>query len=359
VAAEWASLAGIFVFMLTKSWLKWMDPLIDFPRDLYLAWRVSEGDLLYEKVANWYGPLPQLAEGAGFHLFGVGIDTVMWMNIVLTVGVVLLVRGIFGALGSPFSRWLCVVVFIVVFAFGHYTATANYNFIAPYVAQSTYGFAGLVLLLWALLRQMKSERPTWSGLAGLGVAVAYLDKPEPLLASMGALVVYGVAGFLGVARKNPEALNLRGALRWAGRSGAWLAAGFFSLWLPVFLYFLFQGGLAYAVLATDYVPHTVFDARFQDTIEHSHLAQTFIGFDQPWPHFISHLEAGAALILVLGILVAAARWWMRAKPHSPAWWLSPFIMLVAVGVAIWVEIRANHWMNLGGPSYFPSFSPPP
>ncbi len=354
LAAEWVSLAGIFVFLLVESWLKWMDPLIDFPRDLYLAWRVSEGDMLYQKVANWYGPLPQLTEGAGFHVFGAGIDTIVWMNIVLTVGVVLLVRGIFGALGNSFSRWLCVVVFIVVFAFGHYTSTANYNFIAPYVAQSTYGFAGLVLLLWALLRDGKSARFCWLGLAGLGLAVAYLDKPEPLLASLGALAVYGVAGFLGVARKNPEAPDWRGALRWARRSLEWIVGGFFSLWLPVFLYFLFRGGFPYAWLAANYVPHTLLDARFQDTIEHSHLAQTFIGFDQPWPHFINHLEAGAWLVLVLGIFVTAGHFWQRAKPRSVAWWLSPAVMVAAAGLGVWLGENTNHWMNLGEAMVFPA-----
>jgi len=353
LVAEWGSLAGIFLFMLTRSWLKWMDPLIDFPRDLYLAWRVSEGDLLYEKVANWYGPLPQLAEGAGFHLFGVGIDTIVWMNIALTIGVVVLIWDIFGALGNSFSRWLCLVVFIVVFAFGHYTSTANYNFIAPYVAQSTYGFAGLVLLLWALLHQLKSVRPYWSGVAGLGLAVTYLDKPEPLLAAVGALAVYCVAGFLRQARKNPEGVNLRGALRRAAQSVGWLAGGFLSLWLPVFLYFFFRGGFVYALLAADYVPHTLLDARFQDTIEHSHLAQTFIGFDDPWPHFFSHGQAGAGLITILGVLVAASHWWMRAKPLSPAWCVAPCIMLLAVGVAIGVEIHENHWMNLGEAMVFP------
>jgi len=351
-AVEWLSIAGIFIFMLSQSWLRWMDPLIDFPRDLYLAWRVSEGDLLYKDVANWYGPLPQLAEGAGFHLFGVGIDTVVWMNIVLTVGVVLLVWGIFGALGNRLSRWLGVVVFVVVFAFGHYTTIANYNFIAPYVAQSTYGFAGLVLLLWALLRQVKSARPGWLGLAGLGLAIAYLDKPEPLLASVGALFVYGTAQFLYLVRKNQAATDWRAAWTGAGRSCLWVLGGFFSLWLPVFLYFLVRGGLTYAWLAANYVPHTVLNTRFQDTVEHSHLTQAFFGWDQPWPHFFSHVRAGAGLVLVLGLMLAASRWWVQSASHSPARVLGPLIMLVAAGLGAWLG-GANYWMDVGAALVFP------
>jgi len=350
---EWLSIAGLFVFFLVKSWLRWMDPLIDFPKDLYLAWRVSEGDLLYRNVTTWYGPLPQLTEGAGFRLFGVGIDTIVWMNIILTIGVILLVWGIFGALGNRLSRWLCVVVFIVVFVFGHFTSLANYNFITPYVAQSTYGFAGLVLLLWALLRQIKSGRPGWLGLAGLGLAIAYLDKPEPLLASLGALGTYGLAEFIARLRQNSKALNWHGTLGWALRSLAWLAAGFFSLWLPIFFYFLFRGGFAYAWLATNYVPHTVLDARFQNTIEHSIMMQKFFGFDQPWVNLINHLEAGTLLLLVLGAMLAASKVWSGATQYGSAWCLSLITMLVAAGVGGWLGARANYWMEVGTAFVFP------
>ena len=37
---------GLYIYLLGHSWLRWMDPLIDFPRDLYYAWRLSQGDLL-------------------------------------------------------------------------------------------------------------------------------------------------------------------------------------------------------------------------------------------------------------------------------------------------------------------------
>jgi len=351
--AEWLSITAIFIFMLNQSWLKWMDPLIDFPKDLYLAWRVSEGDMLFRDVITWYGPLPQLAEGAGFHVFGVGIDTIVWMNIVLTSGVVLLVWGIFDALGTRLSRWLCVVVFIVVFAFGHYTQTANYNFIAPYVAQSTYGFAGLVLLLWAILRQIKSARSWWLGLAGLGLAIAYLDKPEPLLASLGALAVYGLTGLLNMARQDSLATNWRRALGWALRSAVCLSGGFFCLWLPIFLYFFCRGGLAYAWLAANFVPHTVMDTRFQMVIEHSLLMQRFFGFDQPWVHLINHLEAGAVLLLILGAMFAASQVWSRAVPYTPEWSLGLLVMLTAGGVGAWMGYHANFWMDVGTAFVFP------
>ena len=169
--ADPLSILGLYIYLLAHSWLRWMDPMVDFPRDLYLAWRVSEGDLLYKTLANWYGPLAQLVEGSAFKLFGVGIDTIIWSNIALTAVVVILLRDLFQTLGNRLSGWLAAVVFLAVFAFGHYMANANYNFIAPYVAQSTYSFVGLVVVLWSLVHHLKSERSWWLGLTGLGLAV--------------------------------------------------------------------------------------------------------------------------------------------------------------------------------------------
>jgi len=37
--ADPLSLTLLFIYMLSQSWLRWMDPLIDFPRSLYAAWR--------------------------------------------------------------------------------------------------------------------------------------------------------------------------------------------------------------------------------------------------------------------------------------------------------------------------------
>jgi len=239
--AEPLSIVSLYLFLLNLSWLRWMDPQIDFPRDLYFAWRMAEGDLLYKQLANWYGPLAQLVQGAAFRLFGVGIDTMIWTNIALTAVVVFLVRDIFRTLGNRLSGWLAAVVFLGVFAFGHYATLANFNFLAPYVAQSTYSFAGLLLVLWGLVHHLKSERPAWLAVAGLGLAVAYLDKPEALLAALSSLGVYFIVRIIHAARGQPSVVDWRGAGRWARTAATWLSGGFFSLWLPVFLYFLFRG----------------------------------------------------------------------------------------------------------------------
>jgi hypothetical protein len=348
--AEPLSVAVLFICLLEKTWLRWSDPLIDFPRSLYAAWRLNEGDLLYVNVVSWYGPLPHLVEAAAFRVFGVGLDTMVWLNIAVTVVAVLLLRAIFGTLGNRLMRWLSAVVFLPVFAFGHYNVVANYNFITPYASQATYGFAGLLLMLWALLRHLKSERPGWLGVAGLGLAVTYLDKPEPLLAALGALGIYLLARTIQFAKKNAPLADWAGAGGWLGRGVGWLAGGFFCAWLPVFVFFLCRGGLAYAFYAADYVPYTMFGGLFRQTVESSVLMQDMIGFNQPGKNFLFELWQGGWFALLCGLMIVVSRDWARQKRFGEAWWA---LLALVVVLAVVCAALARLGYDLGPEFVFP------
>jgi len=353
-AMEPLAVIGLFIYLLAHSWLRWIDPLIDFPKDLYIAWRIAEGDLLYKQLANWYGPLAQLVQGAAFRLFGVGIDTMIWTNIALTTMVVFLLRDIFRALGNRLAGWLAAVVFLAVFAFGHYTQSAEFNFIAPYAAASTYSFAGLLVVLWGLVHHLKSERPWWLGLTGGGLAVVYLDKPEALLAALGSLAFYFSVRIIRVARERPPAMDWRGARRWARLALAWLAGGFFSLWLPMFNYFWFRGGLRYAILAVNYVPYTVLASRFRHTVMTAPLQQAFFGFDQPWSHFVQQTWSGLILVVICAVMAVAARRWTRATKFSMGWWVCPVVVAAAASIGAWLaESKAGLWLEIGAAMVFP------
>jgi hypothetical protein len=51
--SRWAGLAlvgCVFALVTVLSWRRWPDVLIDFGMQLYLPWRISEGDVLYRDV---------------------------------------------------------------------------------------------------------------------------------------------------------------------------------------------------------------------------------------------------------------------------------------------------------------------
>jgi hypothetical protein len=340
------SIAILFVYLLDRTWLRWPDPLIDFPRELYTAWRLSVGDLLYRDVTCWYGPLPHLVEAFAFRIFGVGLDTVVWLNIGVTTIVLLLLRGIFGRLGGRLSMWLCSVVFLVVFAFGHFVMIGNYNFITPYASQATYGVAGLLLVLWALLHHAHGEKSRWLVIAGAGLGVVYVCKPEPVLAAGGALAVYFIA--MGLRRADVGS-NWIAALARFARDTGWVAAGFFGVWTPVFAVLGYQGGLTYAFSAVNWVPYTVLSSKFRTTGLSSTFNLGTLGFDQPWEHLVEHLVAAGWLIGVCALVMVGGWIWARERGKGREAWLGMALLAIAGGYAAW----RLPWLLIGRAILFP------
>ena len=52
-----AVLVGIAAVMAAWTWRTWPDVLIDFGREVYVAWRLSQGEVLHRDVVSVSGPL--------------------------------------------------------------------------------------------------------------------------------------------------------------------------------------------------------------------------------------------------------------------------------------------------------------
>jgi len=92
---SWPRLAGPAILiaagllMASISWLKWPDLLIDFGEQVYLAWQISEGKVIYKDLAYLYGPFSGYLHGLIFKLFGPGILTLAIFNMALVAALAL------------------------------------------------------------------------------------------------------------------------------------------------------------------------------------------------------------------------------------------------------------------------------
>src|SRR6187455_37526 len=75
------AVAGIA--MLAWTWGTWPDVLVDFGRELYVAWQLAEGRRLYADLAYFNGPLSPYVNALWFRLFGVGLWTLVVANLVV------------------------------------------------------------------------------------------------------------------------------------------------------------------------------------------------------------------------------------------------------------------------------------
>src|SRR5258705_2739607 len=71
------------IVMLAWSWGTWPDVMVDFGRELYVAWRLANGQRLYADLAYFNGPLSPYVNGLWFRLFGASLRTLVAANIVV------------------------------------------------------------------------------------------------------------------------------------------------------------------------------------------------------------------------------------------------------------------------------------
>jgi hypothetical protein len=164
--------------MLAWTWGTWPQLLVDFGRELYVAWRLAEGDVLYRDIAYFNGPLSPYVNAMWFRWLGPSLRNLVALNLLVTLAT----AGTLYALLSRIAGWNAAVAgaltFVFAFAFNHVEAVGNDTFVTPYSHEATHG---MLLSLVALL--LLTRRDTWS-IAGCGLAcgLVFLTKAEIFLA---------------------------------------------------------------------------------------------------------------------------------------------------------------------------------
>jgi 4-amino-4-deoxy-L-arabinose transferase-like glycosyltransferase len=177
--------------LLWWTWLRWINPLIDFGRELYIPWQLTEGKVLYEDLAYFNGPLSPYLNNLVFALLGVSLRSILLMNFTILMAVVATLYYLVERHADHFTATVGCAFFLAVFAFADLTGTGNYNYMAPYSHEATHGLA--LLLGSLLLLQLYLDRlsPRILVAIGLLLGLVFLTKPEFFVA-IGPLTAVGV-----------------------------------------------------------------------------------------------------------------------------------------------------------------------
>ncbi len=193
------AIAGIA--MAAWTWGTWPDVQIDFGRELYVPWQLSQGKVLYRDIAHIYGPLSHYANALLFRCFGVGLQTLVMTNLALLTLLTVLLYRLLSFVASRLAATVACLTFILLFAFGQYVGVGNYNFVTPYSHEITHGvilaFAAIALLA-AHLRHPSLPKLFASGLV---LGLCFLTKPEPFVAAAVALAGGLLLANLGAGRR--------------------------------------------------------------------------------------------------------------------------------------------------------------
>ena len=151
------------------------------------------GKGLYRDVAYLSGgPLSQYFHALIFKLFGVSFLALVITNLALLALFIGLLYFLFARAAGRWTAFMACLVTLCAFSFSQYVQTGNYNFVCPYVYDTTHGLM-LSTVAIALLCRWLEARPGWLAFAtGLCTGGVFLTKPEIFLALAAALAVGGV-----------------------------------------------------------------------------------------------------------------------------------------------------------------------
>jgi len=195
ISLGWADGIGLLVILLTGilmtwwSWLCWPDPIIDFGRELYTPWQITQGKVLYRDLMLFNGPLSQYFNAALFALFGVGLRTLVIANLLILTATVGMIYLIVREIASPIAATISGLTVVLLFAFKQYSLIGNFNWICPYSHEITHGLSLSILAIWLTGRwiALGSKRRAW--FLGLIVGLVFLTKVEIFVACMGTVTV--------------------------------------------------------------------------------------------------------------------------------------------------------------------------
>lgn len=226
----WAGFAAIGGALSFWLWGRTGELLIDFGNELYVSWQLSTGRVLYRDVQSIYGPLSPNFNALMMRLFGPGLATILFANLLVLIAVVVLLYPLLRAISSAWTAFSATIFFLVVFALSAPIPMANYNFLTPYTHAITHGFLLCLGAIWCVDWFFRRGSIWAVGAGGILTGAAFLTKPEMAL---GCALTFclGIAGAIWARRDRRIALISSAGLASAALPvlGAWIV---YARWLP-------------------------------------------------------------------------------------------------------------------------------
>lgn len=202
-AGHYGVIIVVFVAMVAATWLTWPDPTVDFGRELYVPWQITQGKVLYRDIAYFNGPLSPYFNALMFRIFGLSLRTLMFANLALLAGLTWMIWRVIRLISDEFTATTACVVLLTAFSFLQLGNVRNYNFVTPYSHEIAHGVILSFLGLICLMRFIDRRRAWIAGVTGIVLGLVFLTKVEVFLAAAVAIS----AGIL-LARPSAKAIGL-------------------------------------------------------------------------------------------------------------------------------------------------------
>lgn len=145
--------AGSWAFL--QSYQKWLDPIIDVGRDLYIPGELLKGKKLYRDIVYIYPPLAPYLLSFITWLFGSGLSVYATLGVIVSMVVTGTVYCVTRATVHATAASVILLLFVAV----NFTGP-GFNFIFPYTYAATFGMALFLLYIGFTIAYLFSGRKT-------------------------------------------------------------------------------------------------------------------------------------------------------------------------------------------------------
>lgn len=330
-----AMIAAAFVAMLIWSWGTWPDVLVDFGREIYLPWQITEGRVLHRDLATFFGPLSPYLNAAFFAAFGVSLRTMALANAAIAAAVVWMLYLMLRQIGGRVSAVAGCLAFIAIFCFGQAVAIGNYNFICPYSHEMTHGLALSLATLLCLAMYLQRGEIAWVICAGLLWGLTFLTKPE-LFAALSA----GVVAF------------------WA--AALWMRPPIGAKYVGSMLVFVIAGAVAVVaafILLWTAMPAEVALKGVLGSWPHLSNAELFrmpfhevaMGLDDVPGNFVLLLKWLCIWLAAIAVMAALAWAFKATDENRRLRSIAALVMVAAVAALFWLTRHSAEWFHVARP----------
>jgi hypothetical protein len=229
-----------FALLAMWTWKSCPDPVVDFGREVYVPWRLAQGEQLYRDIAHFNGPFSQYFNSVAMRVGGASLMTIKVANLLTSAGTLAIILLLAKTLADEVCALLCAMCFCIFFAFNQTAQNANFNWLTPYSHELTHGVAFSLAMIVSLCRAIRTRHLRWSFFAGMLLGFVMLTKAEVMLASgvgAGVMLLTGratrklISGFVAgaIATTLAALILLLCAMpfdvAWKGIAGSWLFLG--------------------------------------------------------------------------------------------------------------------------------------
>jgi hypothetical protein len=331
-ACRWGGPAAVAIAglaMIAWTWRTWPDPLVDYGRELYVAWQIAKGRTLYVDLAHFNGPLAPYVNGLVVRLFGPGILVLAAANAVVAGACIAMLYALLARTAGRLAAALGGLTFVGVFATIRLIKVGNNNWLCPYSHDLPHGVTLGIASLWCLHRYQRTRSIAWMAAAGGALGLVALTKTEALLAA-GAGTGIGLG--LTLAGERPPArrmLRLVAAFAVAAIVPSIVAFAFFVRHMPVAEALRWPLGFWHAAADPEIVAMPMYVQG--------------LGLDDPIASLRRMAAALGAFALALapGLVGAFA---LRGAGAPPA-----LVLGLAVGLAAWWLVPTGRWLDAARP----------